>query len=776
MPLACQGDKGMFSSDNSQAVQDIPDRGKLNLATIKKDIQTSYKWFEPNYKRYREFYILVFKTALSDAEKDNLNLIGKPPIEFPVLEAYVSRLRGEFSKQQPQIDVHAAEGLALGHVDEDYLKLLKVIQAHLNEVFFEANNDNFTYDIYSDTLAGGFSVAKVFTDYVNENSFMQNIRIERVKNPTLCGFDPLATKSHKGDGRYCFELYPMTQEEFAAEFGEDRAKTFNFTRSVGSFNWTYTNQSIKVVLVADYYTKVEKITTLVRIAPNALGWEETMTEAEYNKKVKAHEGIEQVPAILERRRTTKTTIDRYRVCQNEVLDHVETSYPMLPLVFFDGNSIPIQNVQGGQMEQMCRPFVYNAKGSQRLMNFAGQTIGQELEDMPRNTYMLPVGAIPKQNIKQWTNPQIAGVLPYHQYDLDKPENRYDPPQVVQRIPTPPLVQETFVGSQNIIQQVLGSYDATLGINDKQISGVAIQQGAMQSNAAAIPYLVSYTKGLQRCAEIIIHLMPLFYKTPRSIPVRLPNGKRDYQVINAAYPKVNKQQEMLQKAQEMGLGGMQNQIEEEDDNETEEMENAIEFNYDPKSINVRVEPGVNAHVQKQVSFELLTRAMDVSPTLAEFFNRQGLPVILESLDLPGIEALKDMVEQFQAQMEKERQEAANQPQEIDKVIQAEILKSENEMHARIQKIEADFAVNIAKLAEAQEETELKRQELELKAKEAGIRLNMDRENQAAAATAQTIGMALDVLKHQSEVEMQNQQQMQSQEQAAASPEGGMQGGM
>ena len=279
--------------------------------------------------------------------------------------------------------------------------------------------------------------------------------------------------------------------------------------------------------------------------------------------------------------------------------------------------------------------------------------------------------VPKQYIKQWQYPQIAGTLAYHQYDLDRPDIRYDPPQVVQRIPTPPLVQETYTSSQSMIQQILGTYDGVLATNDKQISGVAIQQGALQSNATFIPYLVNYCKGLQRCAEVIIHLMPLIYTTPRTIPVKLPNGKRDYQVINSEYPKIDKQQQMLQKAQEQGMGGMQSQLEEsgeeEAEEESEEMENAIMFNYDPREINVKIKPGVNAHIQKQVSFELLTQAMQVSPTLAEFFNRQGLPVILESLDLPGIEALKEQVDQFQAQMEQERQQAAQQPQEVDKIV-------------------------------------------------------------------------------------------------------------
>jgi len=436
---------------------------------------------------------------------------------------------------------------------------------------------------------------------------------------------------------------------------------------------------------------------------------------------------------------------------------------MLPLIFFDGNSAQIQEESGGQMRQMCKPYTYHAKGAQKLFNFAGQTIGKELEDMPRNTYMVPVAGIPKAYVKAWQYPQIAGTLPYNHVDPDNPQMQIPPPQVVQRMPTPPLVQETFMGSQAIIQQVLGSYDAVLGIAGNQISGKAIQQGAMQSNAAAQPYYTNFIVSLQRCFEVILHLMPLIYNTPRTTPVRLPSGKRDYQVINAPYPKVDKQKEMLQKAQEAGMGGMQSQIEDEGNEEAEgeEMEDAIMFNYEPHELNVVVEAGVNTHIQKQINFEMLTQAMQVSPTLAEFFNRQGMPVILDSLDLPGIEQLKESVDQFQAQMAADAEQAKGQPQEIDKIIQAQLAQAQMESQARMAKIEADMAIQVGKLAEMQEKNELARQELELKAREAGIRLDMERENAASAAATATIQQAIEVMKHQGEQEMQQQAQEQQQ---------------
>ena len=94
---------------------------------------------------------------------------------------------------------------------------------------------------------------------------------------------------------------------------------------------------------------------------------------------------------------------------------------------------------------------------------------------------------------------------------------------------------------------------------------------------------------------------------------------------------------------------------------------------------------------------------------------------------------------------------------------EIQKAQMEFEARTQKVEADFAVAIAKVAEMQQETELKRQELELKAKEAHIRLNINREDQAFKNTLDTLKMAVEMLQQQAQNEQQQQQGQMQQEQ-------------
>ena len=110
--------------------------------------------------------------------------------------------------------------------------------------------------------------------------------------------------------------------------------------------------------------------------------------------------------------------------------------------------------------------------------------------------------------------QKESVLVYnsvHESNPDLPIN--NPIREVQRVPAPPEIAQAFTGSDSLIQNVLGSYDASLGINNNQLSGIAIVEGASQSNATAMPYIVGCLQGFQRLAQIYVDLMPKYMMTP-----------------------------------------------------------------------------------------------------------------------------------------------------------------------------------------------------------------------------------------------------------------------
>lgn len=335
---------------------------------------------------------------------------------------------------------------------------------------------------------------------------------------------------------------------------------------------------------------------------------------------------------------------------------------MLPLVFIDGNSVVVKDTNNNASTQMTRPYCYQAKGVQRLKNFAGQTVGSEIENMVQHKFKVAVEAVPEEFQEAYRNVQLADVLMYNAFYKDDPQTPLPPPMEIQRTPTPPIVENMFMGSDRVTQTILGSYNSVLSTNQTNISGVAVANGAIQSNAAASPYLLGYINGLNRIAEIMIDLIPKYIVTPRTLPIRLPDGKRGYRVVN--------------------------------DNSNP---SAIKIGYKPNDLMIRVEAGVNSALQKQVALDQIIKMMQASPLFSQFINTMGLETILDNLDIRGIDQLKAMSVQFMNMEQEKAQQAMNKedPQiEVERgIVQVEAAK----VMQREKESEQKLAIDAARVA-------------------------------------------------------------------------------
>lgn len=622
---------------------------KLN--DIKKDIEQSYTYFQPNYKRYNDFMRFIFVSTLTEDEKTKLNQLGKPPLEFNVLEAYISRLLGEFMMYEPGVTCEAAYGLHPSQMSPEFLDTMYFVEAHIRDAVYSAHNDKYGYVTYRDLLGGGFSVSEVYTEYTSKMSFEKKICAERVFDPTLCFFDPTAKKSHKGDGEYCGQLFPMTFDEIKALVGSDAAKDLKYNRSFGSFSWSYATQKEKIALVADYYTKKKVKQTVVKLSNG-----KSMLKDDYLKGLDAWSLLDTIvppPVIADEKREEFETICQYRLFQNEIIDYKETDFKQFPLVFIDGNSTSVRNGESGDFKQVCKPYLYNAAGAQRLKNFSGQTMAAEIENIIQSKLIAPLEGIPEQYLEGYTNYQSADVIIYKSFMDDNPELRLSPPQEVQRSQTPQIVPATFTMTDPLIQGILGSYDAQMGIQGADISGKAIQQGALQSNKAADPYKNGYIRGLDRVAEIIMNLIPLYYTTPRSIPIRLPDGSKDYKVIN-------------------------------DSNQ----QDAIYMNYSPEDLMIKVEAGASFAVQKQIAVEHMTDMMKISPEFNKFMSGPAMSVMFDNMEFRGADRLSVMWDKY-------TEESAQTQQQMQQMQQQQIQLQLQLQQAQIQNIQVQAQLGVAK---------------------------------------------------------------------------------
>ena len=674
----------------------IAKKAEDQLDVIQRKIRDAHGYFKENAKRFNEFVNFVYRTSLTQDDIDRLSILQKPTLEFNILEAYASRLVGEFSKSEPTVNVRAADGVSLERLTGEFLKTSEVLEAHIRQILCDVENTHLSVKIYTDLLAGGYSVAEVYTEYLNEHSFEQKICVQRVFDPCLCGFDPMARLPDKSDGEYAFQLIPKTKKDFEDEFGAGLADKMKFLSNgmggqLGEFNWTYTDQRVDIVLVADFYIKKKNRVKIVKLTNGHV-----MLKIDYERFVELwvqHGVLEQAPQVLDERWTVREQIERFRICANKVLSHEVTDYKMLPLVFFDGNSIYLRKSIDAPTEQFTKPFFYHTKGIQQLRNYAGQTLGSEIENLVQHKFVASVEGVPSDYQDAYTNVQNASVLLYNAFNKDNPEQPLPPPREIVRTPTPPIVENVFSMSDRITQSILGSYDGLLGINGNQISGVAIQQGALQSNAAAMPYLLGYIAGLNRIAQIILDLIPKFYVTPRSIPVRGIDGKREYKVINT--------------------------------DKVPEGQDKIYMGYDPNDLEIRITAGPNAAVQKQVALEQITRMMGASPVFAEFINTKGLETIIDNMDIRGSDQMKALALEFMEEQLQKQQAAAQQGNPelalMNKDLEGRVQAKQAEIDLKRQKMMTDTQIDIAKIA-------LEKQKADLRYLEIMAQIKMERDRQ------------------------------------------------
>lgn len=672
------------------------------LKELKELVEEGQQANADNVVRFEKFVKFAFKSTQSDEEAASLADIGKPNITFNIVEPYINKKCGDFAKQQPSLTVRAADGVPLPMLTREFTETIDVIESHLRAVFFDGGNDMLDYNIYSDLLAGGFSVMRVYTEYVNEMSFEQNICVERVFDPTMTVFDPLARKSHKGDGRYCAELYPMTKKQFSDEFGEDLAKEMSFTRNLSGFDWSFQNEKEKIVLVCDMYEKKKKKATICKLSNG-----HSVTKDEYKQLLDEWESkgiIEQPPVVINQRKTTIEYICRYRLCENRVLDYIETDYKFLPLVFVDGNGKVIK--ESGSYTQMTRPYIYNAEGIQRLKNYAGQSLANEIENTVQHKFIVAIESIPEDYQGAYQNVQKADTLVYNNFlDTNNPTITLPPPREVMRTPIPPEISNTFKMSDEMTQTILGAYDASQGINNGAMSGIAFARSAIQGDSASVPYLIGYIKGLNRVAQIIVDLIPKYYRTPRSLPILLPNGKRSFKEINK--------------------------------------KGSLYMNYDPNTLQVKVETGVNFAMQKEMALQTVISLSQANQGFAQFFNEEGLPTLLDNLDMRGIDQLKEKAEEWM-QRQKQMQAQAAQAQQQQQQQQMQQVQMQSQMQqmemAKTQKELQDPSKGQIEVMQIQQKSQIDSANIEIKQRDSDSKFlqivsqirNSDVQNQLKAA--------------------------------------------
>ena len=136
---------------------------------------------------------------------------------------------------------------------------------------------------------GAYGAWRVLTRYCADNPFVQEIYLERIKNPLTVLFDPDARDAQGSDAKYAFILEKMSEEDFKEKYPGKAISGDPLQKPAGmSKERSYDKGS---VTVAEYYVVEEEKEAFCLMSDGRVLKKEEADEAVEQAKIQAEQAV-----------------------------------------------------------------------------------------------------------------------------------------------------------------------------------------------------------------------------------------------------------------------------------------------------------------------------------------------------------------------------------------------------------------------------------------------------------------------------------------------------
>ena len=420
---------------------------------------------------------------------------GKPCLTINRLPQFVRQVTGQIRQMNPAVRVVAADSAASDEVAEIYAGLIKQI---------EYKSDAATIYEGAAESAAACSIGhwRIRADYADGMTFDQEILIERIHNPFAVFWDPLAKDPTRKDARYCFITEDVAKEDFRAQYPEADMSDVTAENQMDAIRQWITAET---VTVAEYFW-IEQEEKEIALLPSG-----QVLEGPFPK------GVE----FPKKRKVKLPRVKWAKVTFNEVLEGpIDVPCSYIPVVAVTGEEWHLG-------EELYRSSVIRfAKDPQQLYNFARSSMAEIMALQPKAPYMVTTKQINGlEDIWNEANSKNRPYLPYH------PDQASPPPM---RVPPPVASQAVGLEVQMAAEDMKGTtgiYDASLGAQSNEKSGVAIRERKMEAQTNTSVYADNMVKAITQTGKILCSMIPKVYDTRRIVRILGEDDQEKQIVIN-----------------------------------------------------------------------------------------------------------------------------------------------------------------------------------------------------------------------------------------------------
>jgi hypothetical protein len=616
---------------------------------------------------------------------------GRPCLTINRHPSFAKQVLNDARQNRPSIMVHPVDG-----GDKETANILNGLIRNIQNI----SRADIVYDTALESAVyGGVGYMVVRNDYTYEDSFDQDILIERVGNPFSIYGDPRSKEADSSDWNSAFIVDTMSKSQFKKRWKGSTAADFSDEQDELTALW-FEGDNVKV---AERWWREEVQTKLLKLVGGSIMFEEEFLKS---KDLFIARGM-----TVDGERPTKTyKVGQRIISGTDILEENEWRGKYIPIVPIYGEEV---NIEGKRHFHGLFKF---AMDPQRMFNFWRTAATETVALAPRIPFIGALGQF-NTDANKWDTANTANHA-FIEYD---PVNGAPPPQ---RQPNPTVdagaLQEALNAADDM-KAILGIYDASLGARSNETSGRAIMARQREGDVSTFNFMDNLNRGIEHLGRIIVDLIPKVYTTERIIRCIKEDGSTYAVPVN--------QPVIPQQGQDQAPGQPVEQFEAA----PEEVPGLTKlFDLTTGKYDVTVSAGPSFTSKREESAEQMMEFIRVFPQAAPLIG----DLLAKNLDWPGSEEvaarLKAMlppqangqinqaVQQLQQQLQQQGQQAGQQIQQLG---------NEN------QQLKVANANKQGELALKAREIELKAQELELeRVKTAADIENQRREHQTRAIEA------------------------------------------
>ena len=564
----------------------------------------------------------VLKTRGS-AQGQTIN--ARPCLTINKLPQHVRQVTNDQRQNRPAGKVIPVDDNA----DVEMAEVLDGIVRHIEYI----SDADVAYDTACENqVVHGEGYIRVLTEYCDDTSFDQDIKIGRVRNAFSVYMDPMMQDPCGADAQWCFITEEITKEEFHRSYPKASPVTSIMAQGVGDADLTQWVAELTIRIAEYFYYSHEEAT--LNLYPNG----QTFYSDDPQDKLMKNMGLKP----LRSRRVDRKRVKWIKTNGFEVLEERDWPGQYIPVVRVVGNEYEVDG------EVQISGLVRNAKDAQRLYNYWVSQEAEMLALAPKAPFIGYGGQFEGYE-HQWKTANVNN-WPYLEVNPDAVDGQGGPLPLPQRS-TPPMAQTGLIqakmGASDDLKATTGQYDPSLGASSNERSGRAILARQQQSNTGTFHYVDNLARAVRYITRQIIDLVPKIYDTRRIARIIGVDGEVDQAIIDPS-----QQQAVTKVVNEQGI--------------------VIQKIYNPSvgKYDVRVTTGPSYMTKRQESMDAMGQILQGNPQLwmaagdlfvknmdwpgaqelAARLKKMIDPKLLQDEDDPTIQAANQQIEALNAQLQ------------------------------------------------------------------------------------------------------------------------------